>query len=697
MAELTFQIVVGGEASTQKAIEGLTKSVQSNIDKLQAQKAMLTDAGFQAAQAEAAKLKHEIEELTKAQHGENEAVQLTISSRRELMVMMHELSQFRYKNLAGSAMVLEEGEGGAMGAIKAATAMLGGPYVVAAGAAALATVGIGAAFWKASEAQAEMVHKSELLAQMLGVSGEAIRGFQYLVAGTNVTTEEMGRVFGIFEKNLGNNSEKFRELGITARDPMAALEQVMDKARGMGDAVERATFLNEALGRGWEKTAPVILKGGAAMREAVEVMKIPEDTLAAYERANNAQIEIDKNFTVMGKNAGGFFAEFRANVKEFEESLTTMIVGTSELREAARQESMYMAGTHPDVVNAEAGKAQADAIKAAHREMGKSDRKQEIENVREEWKGRLDAFREGYEKYKKTAYTIGSDPTGEYKKAYDNYKIVRDAQLQAEADVNKSFDKKDRNGQSRLPKNDPNGADSREFEVMSESARDHARNVERAQKAEEKKQEQFAKNLADINAAGYKQDEKNLKTEFDRKKKLEEEYLKWKREENQKVFDYMEGGLEQQILLMERGDFTAKELGNTLKAAAEEGIARLLAQTAISFVQAQITGAAWREPALMASIASFGSADAVGLAAFQSAQVAAGHAMGGTQFGGYAWRHESGPEMAHAVVPTQIYQASHTHSSTTNAPITIHIHGGDQKAILRTIRNATTNGAGVSH
>ena len=137
--------------------------------------------------------------------------------------------------------------------------MLGGPYVVAAGLAAVATTGVAVALWKASEAEAEMVHKTDLLGQTLGVSGEAIRGFQYLAVGTGVTTEELGRVFGIFEKNLGKNSEKFRELGITARDPLEAFEQVMDRAKGMGDAVERNPFLNEALGRGWEKIAPVIM------------------------------------------------------------------------------------------------------------------------------------------------------------------------------------------------------------------------------------------------------------------------------------------------------------------------------------------------------------------------------------------------------------------------------------------------------
>jgi hypothetical protein len=74
-----------------------------------------------------------------------------------------------------------------------------------------------------------------------------------------------------------------------------------------------------------------------------------------------------------------------------------------------------------------------------------------------------------------------------------------------------------------------------------------------------------------------------------------------------------------------------------------------------------------------------------------------GHAQGGTQMGGYAMRHESGPEMAHAVVPTQIYQASHTSTTNNNGETHFHFHGMSERDALRVIDRARTNNTRSSH
>ena len=150
----------------------------------------------------------------------------------------------------------------------------------------------------------------------------------------------------------------------------------------------------------------------------------------------------------------------------------------------------------------------------------------------------------------------------------------------------------------------------------------------------------------------------------------------------------MEDGLEKQILLMEKGQFSVKAFGDALKAAAQEAIARMLAQTAISFIQAQITGAAWKQPALYASIASFGAADAVGLAAFESAQAAGTlRERGGPMFG-TGLVGERGPERITPLVPSVITPSHNTTNNYGGASVTINVHGSDQSTILRTLRNA---------
>jgi cyanophycinase-like exopeptidase len=113
-------------------------------------------------------------------------------------------------------------------------------------------------------------------------------------------------------------------------------------------------------------------------------------------------------------------------------------------------------------------------------------------------------------------------------------------------------------------------------------------------------------------------------------------------------------------------------------------------------------GTAWAGPAMLASIATSGGADAAGSTAYEAAmmqaQFSGGHAVGGTQFGGMAMVGERGPELSLAAVPRQIFQTSHTTNNNNGGnTVHVHIHGGDQATILRTIRNATTNSSGGSH
>jgi hypothetical protein len=74
----------------------------------------------------------------------------------------------------------------------------------------------------------------------------------------------------------------------------------------------------------------------------------------------------------------------------------------------------------------------------------------------------------------------------------------------------------------------------------------------------------------------------------------------------------------------------------------------------------------------------------------------AAHANGGFEMGNRMLVGERGPEAVRTVVPTQITQASQTTNHYGGNTVHIHIHGGNESSILRTIRKATTNGAQVS-
>ena len=668
---------------TQKMSDALADS----IIRLRTQRDLLADPVFAKQVQYQQSLRAEIDQMTKAE----EVSTLTTKQRKEGIVALREVMRGNFTQLSGTMMVLEEGEGGVGAALKGFTAMLGGPYVVAAGLATVATVGVAAALWKASESEAEMVHKSELLGQTLGVSGEAIRGFQYLAVGTGVTTEELGRVFGIFEKNLGKNSEKFRELGITARDPLEAFEQVMDRAKGMGDAVERNTFLNEALGRGWEKIAPVIMQGGDAAKEAIEKMRIPEDVLANFERANKAQIEIDKSFLSIKLHAGEAFSGIRAGFKELEADGAKLAenhglmaaLGALTFRgralanaERVRNPTEGLGPAAAPVMSAE----QIAALKEADKTLAKGSLDIAIQGVKDEWKSRIDLFKAG---------------TPEYLKEVK-------AEAEAEAEVRKSFAKKNRvgsisDGKSGLythstGKNSVELNDPEEFRVKptqlhedelkvaldrTKSKEELAKKIAAIDKRIESQEEQTAKAHIRLNEAIKKSDEEAAKARIDAYMKIGSE--------GARSFDILAG-----VMAKAEGQGSA-----AYKAMFDVSKAFGIAQAGISMQVAIANANELPWPANFAAMATAAAEGATIIADVQS--IAMGHAKGGTQFGGNAWRHESGPEMAHAVVPTQIYQASHTSTTNNNGETHFHFHGMSERDALRVIDRARTNNTRSSH
>jgi hypothetical protein len=700
--------------SAERAWNDEIKQVRSSIleqrDALVLRKEALDDPAMQRAIMESRMLQGEIQQLTKATMVDTEADHLNARSKQQLIVAGRELAMGRTNRLPGTLAVLAEQNGGLVGALKSAVTMMGGPYVVAAGLAVVATVGVGVAMWKASEAAAENWHQMKLLGEELGVSGQDMLGFQYMTQGTGVSVDHLATTFGILEKNLGKNPEKFRELGITAHEPMDAFEQIADKVSGMSNAMDRAAFVTELLGRGGEKLIPVLMEGGDAAKRAIEAMKIPDDVKSDFDKTISDQIEIDKNWMVMKQNSGEYFAGLRRAFKDMEADAATLGANhgfmaalgafTPVGRAFAEQENAPNptdrkggASTGPAPMSEEQKKALEEAQKA----LGKDSLAIAIQNIKDEWKGRLEEF------------AVGSD----------NYKTVLRAELQAEDDIRKSFAKKGRthSKEDRTPGEadsqfekatgisygaysmaHPGGTEADVAGQGSSVTKDEQGNEAKAQ----------AKMMADLTKS---QEEKSRleQREVDQfakweaeKTRIAQEEAKRRQEAQQKYFDAAQKGMEQQILLMEQGKFSAKELDAVFENMAEQAVARLISETVVSLAQSVIMGTAWAVPAMLASIATSGGADAAGSTAYEAAmmqaQFSGGHAVGGTQFGGMAMVGERGPELSLAAVPRQIFQTSHTTNNNNGGnTVHVHIHGGDQATILRTIRNATTNSSGGSH
>lgn len=125
-------------------------------------------------------------------------------------------------------------------------------------------------------------------------------------------------------------------------------------------------------------------------------------------------------------------------------------------------------------------------------------------------------------------------------------------------------------------------------------------------------------------------------------------------------------------------------------------------ETASAVAQASVVGAAWAAPSMATSIATFGGSTATGSAAWFTAMTAAQgysvmpHERGGMMFGpGLKQREEEFTPLVPGRV-SPIHNSTTNHNTTNAQSITIHIHGGDEKTTLRTLRKAGINGAGVS-
>jgi hypothetical protein len=70
--------------------------------------------------------------------------------------------------------------------------------------------------------------------------------------------------------NMGKDAEKFKALGITAKDPLKALEQFADVFAAIEDPQIRAALGAEALGKSWQSAAPLLSEGGVKIAQMVE-------------------------------------------------------------------------------------------------------------------------------------------------------------------------------------------------------------------------------------------------------------------------------------------------------------------------------------------------------------------------------------------------------------------------------------------
>lgn len=275
----------GAEQGASKAADSLTRAIgmiQRDLNDLVAQSRATTSAmtqGFgqmsSAVEAAANRMVQASQRVRTAHKAEakeaEETSRWTAASRRELLVLGHEMAMGNYKRFVGSIMVLGE-QMDWMHKIMT-------PAGLAIGAVA-GTIGLSAAVtYKAAEAMAdygEAVHKTS---QVTGASTDAIQQWVFAAHASGVnakeTVESFSKLADVQNRAVHGNkvaAEAFAALGISLNtlktsSPNDLLAKIADAFHNSADGAGKAAVANELFGASGANLIPLLDRGSSGLAQ----------------------------------------------------------------------------------------------------------------------------------------------------------------------------------------------------------------------------------------------------------------------------------------------------------------------------------------------------------------------------------------------------------------------------------------------
>lgn len=179
--------------------------------------------------------------------------------------------------------------------------------------------------------QSKYIDDTGKLADRLGVSTEALVGFQHAADLAGVGVEESGAILEKFQKNLGATADdggKLKEtlagIGLdanklAAKDPVEAVLDVADAMRQIPDANRRAAVAFEVFGKKGQVLTNTMLAGKNGIRDA---MKEAADLGMTFSRLDAAKVEAANDaFTRLSGAIAGIGRVITIGVAPFAEAL----------------------------------------------------------------------------------------------------------------------------------------------------------------------------------------------------------------------------------------------------------------------------------------------------------------------------------------------------------------------------------------
>lgn len=149
------------------------------------------------------------------------------------------------------------------------------------------------------------------LSKSTSLTIETLSGLSLAADKSGTDIEGVSEAVSKLAENMGKESKKFANLGITAKDPLEAFKQLSDIFVAIEDPQKRAAFAAEALGKSWKSAAPLLAEGSASIGLMVErgqkLSNITNETAEQADKFNDQLAELKAS-------AGGAATAFANNL-----------------------------------------------------------------------------------------------------------------------------------------------------------------------------------------------------------------------------------------------------------------------------------------------------------------------------------------------------------------------------------------------
>lgn len=145
------------------------------------------------------------------------------------------------------------------------------------------------------------------LSKSTGIARTDLVGLSLVAEQTGTNIDGLASAISKMTVEMGKDSKAFKELGITATDPLEAFGQLADLFNNLTDLQQKNALANKVFGRSWAEVAGTLQEGSRRLQEGIEKGKqlagVTDENVAQADQFKSAVAEL----TVASRSFGAEF------------------------------------------------------------------------------------------------------------------------------------------------------------------------------------------------------------------------------------------------------------------------------------------------------------------------------------------------------------------------------------------------------